>query len=192
MIIQDHIAQVDDLLTAQECNDIIEHWEWLHSQNLSYTRSQLGDHSGTRKKDTTVFALEQDSMRLAPDQPFMATFLARFWEQYNLYLGHYDPLRDTADQWIRGMRIQKTQRGEGYHQWHYEADGADRCRRVTAWMLYLNSVSRGGETEFLYQHTRIEPVQGRLLIWPAGYTHVHRGNPPLEGVKYILTGWCEW
>ena len=60
MIIQDHIAQVDDLLTAQECNDIIEHWEWLHSQNLSYTRSQLGDHSGTRKKDTTVFALEQD------------------------------------------------------------------------------------------------------------------------------------
>lgn len=192
MIIQDHIAQVDNLLTAQECQDIIEHWEWLHSQNLSYTRSQLGDNSGSRKKDTTVFALEQESMRLAPDQPFMNTFLARFWEQYNLYLGHYDTLRDTADQWIRGMRIQKTQRGEGYHQWHYEADGVDRCRRVTAWMLYLNSVDQGGETEFLYQHTRIEPVQGRLLIWPAGYTHVHRGNPPLEGVKYILTGWCEW
>ena len=58
-------------------------------------------------------------------------------------------------------------------------------------MLYLNSVTEGGETEFLYQKRRIKPQQGRLVIFPAGFTHTHRGNPPLSGDKYILTSWVE-
>jgi len=50
----------------------------------------------------------------------------------------------------------------------------------------------GGETEFLYQSIRIKPVAGRTLIWPAGYTHVHRGNPPIKGEKMYATGWFEY
>ena len=38
---------------------------------------------------------------------------------------------------------------------------------------------------------RIEPKVKQLLIWPAGYTHTHRGNPPLEGQKTYITGWFE-
>ena len=30
-----------------------------------------------------------------------------------------------------------------------------------------------------------------MVIWPAGFTHCHRGNPPLDRDKYILTGWLE-
>ena len=33
------------------------------------------------------------------------------------------------------------------------------------------------------------PEVGKLLIWPAGFTHMHRGNPPLEGEKMYITGW---
>ena len=58
-------------------------------------------------------------------------------------------------------------------------------------MMYLNDVDDGGETEFLYQKKRIRPKQGRVLIFPAGFTHTHRGNPPLSGDKYILTSWLE-
>jgi hypothetical protein len=60
-----------------------------------------------------------------------------------------------------------------------------------AFILYLNDVEDGGETEFLYYHKRIKPKQGTLILFPAGYTHTHRGNPPLKGSKYILTGWVE-
>jgi len=58
-------------------------------------------------------------------------------------------------------------------------------------MLYLNDNFEGGETEFIYQKDRIKPRKNRLLIWPAAYTHVHRGNPPINGDKYIITGWVE-
>ena len=58
-------------------------------------------------------------------------------------------------------------------------------------MMYLNTVEEGGETEFLYLAKRFKPVRGRVLIWPAGFTHVHRGNPPLTGEKYIATSWLE-
>lgn len=56
----------------------------------------------------------------------------------------------------------------------------------------LNTISKGGETEFLYQHQRITAQQGKLIIWPAGFTHTHRGNSPLSNDKYLLTGWIEF
>jgi len=38
---------------------------------------------------------------------------------------------------------------------------------------------------------RVKPKKGRLILFPAGFTHTHRGNPPLDGEKYIITGWVE-
>ena len=56
-------------------------------------------------------------------------------------------------------------------------------------MLYLNDDYEGGETEFLYYKTRIKGEKGKLLIWPAGITHAHRGGLVLDGTKYVATGW---
>ena len=56
-------------------------------------------------------------------------------------------------------------------------------------MVYLNDDFEGGETEFLYYKRRERPEKGKLLLWPAGYTHTHRGGMVLKGNKYIVTGW---
>ena len=55
--------------------------------------------------------------------------------------------------------------------------------------LYLNTIDEAGETEFLYMSRRVNAVAGRLIIFPAGYTHTHRGNPPIGQDKYIATSW---
>jgi len=60
-------------------------------------------------------------------------------------------------------------------------------------MLYLNDVPEGeGETEFLHQGMRVQPRKGDLVVWPAFFTHVHRGNPVYTTDKYIATGWMLW
>jgi len=86
-------------------------------------------------------------------------------------------------------KMQKTEPTQGYHVWHHEQGVGDTANRALAWMVYLNDVEQGGETEFLYQAMRVEPKKGRAVIWPAGLTHPHRGNQPLSGCKYIVTGW---
>ena len=92
-------------------------------------------------------------------------------------------------QWYTTLKMQKTPPGGGYHVWHCENNGAESANRCLVWIMYLNDVHEGGETEFLYQSQRIQPTAGTIVVWPAGFTHMHRGNPPLSEDKYILTGW---
>ena len=84
--------------------------------------------------------------------------------------------------------LQKTEPKEGFHAFHCEDSAWNTQMRTLAWMVYLNDVDDGGETEFLYQQLKIKPVKGRIVIWPGSFTHLHRGNPPMSN-KYIATGW---
>lgn len=189
---EDHIMVVDDVLSKDECQQLIDYYKWADGESLCWTRRQMEDGTDYAKSDTSVFPLLKQVMEVAPQNPWLAPVMQKFWTHYKNYLEQYHALRDGGKEYVRSMRIQKTLPGEGYHVWHFESCGADKAQRITAWMIYLNDVDEGGETEFLYQHKRIEPKAGRLVVWPTAYTHIHRGNPPLKGEKYILTSWCEW
>lgn len=92
------------------------------------------------------------------------------------------------------VNLQKYPAGVGgYHRWHSEIYPLDaNCEtlhRALFFIIFLNSVPHGGETEFLFQKSKIVPRPGTLLIAPAGFTHTHRGNMPVGGDKYIATSW---
>lgn len=88
------------------------------------------------------------------------------------------------------LKLQKTPPEGGYHLWHYENSTMSHAMREVTWMIYLNDMPEGdGETEFMYQRRRIRPTAGTVVIWPAAYTHVHKGNTVFSQDKYILTGW---
>tara|TARA_B110000285_G_scaffold157505_1_gene175697 strand:+ start:1263 stop:1823 length:561 start_codon:yes stop_codon:yes gene_type:complete len=78
---------------------------------------------------------------------------------------------------------------ESYSTWHCEAGTLDDSDRAFVYMLYLNENFEGGTTDFMYQKHQEIPKQGKLVIWPAGYTHTHRGGMLLSGEKIIATGW---
>ena len=105
------------------------------------------------------------------------------------YLDKYPLLRKSN--YINSLTLlQKTEPTEGYHDFHVENHGWNNSSRSIAWMVYLNNVEEGGETEWLYQKKKIKPTIGTVVIWPGGYTHFHRGNPPMS-TKYIATGWIQ-
>ena len=106
------------------------------------------------------------------------------------YIKDFPGLLDVGEYWCSGsMNLQKTEPLEGYHSFHCENITSSNRFRILAWMIYLNDVEEGGETEFLYQQLKIKPKANTTVIWPAGFTHLHRGNPPISETKYILTGW---
>ena len=59
-------------------------------------------------------------------------------------------------------------------------------------MTYLNNVEEGGSTYFSHYDLEIIPKKGVTLIWPAEWTHAHRGNELKSGIKYIITGWINF
>ena len=120
------------------------------------------------------------------------SFIDRFWLYYHQYAQTYSILSQHEKHNIFYVKMQKTSPGEGYHIWHSETLGRNESNRILAFTYYLNDVEEGGETEFLYYPRRIKPVKNTLVIFPAAFTHTHRGNQPLSGEKFILTGWVEF
>ena len=56
-------------------------------------------------------------------------------------------------------------------------------------MTYLSNVEEGGSTYFNHYDLDIKPTKGLTLLWPAEWTHSHKGNVLKSGLKYIITGW---
>jgi len=136
----------------------------------------------------------EPSIKLDCDFEFINSFHERFYNYiYPLYNIQYPILQTLKRHRSKYIKIQKTFPSQGYHTWHCEHNANEEfSNRVLSWILYLNDVEDGGETEFLYQSLRFKPKTGTFILFPAHFTHTHRGNPPLIGVKYIATGWVEF
>jgi len=107
------------------------------------------------------------------------------------YTNEFAILKDI-DIRCNNIKMQKTSSGGGYHIWHSEQGNGEQAVRGLVYMLYLNTLptEANGETEFLYQQRRINPVENTMVLWPAAFTHAHRGNLVYgDHTKYIVTGW---
>ena len=88
-----------------------------------------------------------------------------------------------------GYNLQRTLPGEYYH-WHVDAGPGAFSERQLVAIWYLNDVpGPGGETEFPLQDVAIRPQQGKLVLFPPFWTHMHRGATLEQGAKYIATTW---
>tara|TARA_B100000902_G_scaffold113736_1_gene114861 strand:+ start:971 stop:2332 length:1362 start_codon:yes stop_codon:yes gene_type:complete len=76
-----------------------------------------------------------------------------------------------------------------------EHDGG-RGQRTYTFMIYLNEVEKGGETEFLRLNKTFSPTQGKALIWnnlnedgTPNENTMHQAHPVEKGKKTIITKW---
>ena len=171
---EDFICQYNNVLDEE----LMGHLLALINNNINYNV----------RSDTTR---QDKQLALEPFWPELATDINQALVSRTLkeYLTTF-PCLTQLPEWTSGITVlQKTSPSGGYHSFHCENMGWVNNARSIAWMIYLNDVEEGGETEFLYQQKRYKPIANTALLWPGSWTHQHRGNPPLSGDKYILTGW---
>jgi len=89
------------------------------------------------------------------------------------------------------IHVKKYFPNDGFYNWHCDQGRSSwlTYSRSLVAMFYLNDVEEGGQTEFESQEVSIKPSQGDLIIWPAGWTHKHRGKSPISNAKYICNFW---
>lgn len=180
-----------NVFSNEYCDKLISWFKNAEEGGMTLNRQ---DHDGVPKTEKEDLSTYLPCYPLHHTQTeFMNEFNRVFWgECYKKYAEKYSVLSTFAEHKSYTIKIQKTQPGQGYHAWHAEVTSKDTSDRLLAWTVYLNDNFEAGETEFLYQHYRYKPSKGDCVIFPAGFTHTHRGNPPIGGDKYIITGWVEF
>jgi hypothetical protein len=186
--ITNFIGVYDNYITKEECNKAITLFNNQNEFNNTMNRISSERSSILQKQDQQYFTGYSDINVWFESLKTLMVNFELAWKHYAENTGAREaygvPFKFTH------LKIQKTLPTEGYHVWHIEhGKGFENEPRAFVFSIYLNDVEEGGETEFLHFSKRVKSKTGRIVIWPAGFPYVHRGNPPLSGEKYILTSW---
>ena len=185
--IGNHIGIYDNALNQKDCEILINQFEKSHQIEGGIYMGNGYEINHFHKKCKEL----KDTHFL--DKSVVSNIIkARIRECLIKYKKDFPPCTDYTSQWDidDGYTFQKYEKeDEGYKTWHCEAGGPPTSHRMLAWMFYLNDAKCG--TEFIDYGT-MQAKRGRCAVWPAGWTHVHRGVTPNIGLKYIITGWCSY
>ena len=189
---KDFISVYSDVYEDGFCEHIISEFERLSLSGATRDRIQSEGASRHIKDDTHLFLnFKNHPMEGFNDRAVTDIFFEGLQKCFEDYTNDYALLKNIC---LRAthVKIQRTDPGQGYHVWHAEQENEDSAARILVYSLYLNTLAleEAGETEYLYQQRRVNPVENTLIIWPAGFTHAHRGNTVFGNrSKYIVTGW---
>ena len=187
------IGMFTEVFSDEYCDEVVKHYKYLEGMGQTVTRDETNNTPTIQIDDDAYVPVDEwDEQVRIHNFKINKSFIDGMNFCLDAYIKKYSALTLFKPISIQVNKIQKTNIGGGFHAWHAEHGAKDVSHRVLACMLFLNDVQNGGETEFLYQTKRVNAKKGTALIWPAGFSHVHRGNPPLSNPKYIITSWFEY
>jgi len=189
---KDFIGVFSEVYPEGFCEHLIAEFKHNKSLGASKDRQQTDGALPHIKNDNQLGAhLTENKLLNFREKDAKELFFSGLQQCFDEYTKEYSWL-STITLNCTQMKMQETVSGGGYHVWHGEQGNGDQATRGLVYMLYLNTLppEANGETEFLYQQRRINPVGNTMVIWPAAFTHLHRGNPVYgDNIKYIVTGW---
>lgn len=184
------IGMYQDVYPDGFCNHLINEFERLLESGVCNNRQSAENTTKTRKEDFHYFMnMRSNPMSSFNDVCVNKMFLTGLQNCFDDYVDEFDILKDYNLR-CTTLKMQKTEPGAGYHVWHSEQGPDADASRCLVYIAYLNDIEEAGETEFLYQKLRVAPKENTVVIWPAAFTHTHRGNVVHgDKSKYIITGW---
>jgi hypothetical protein len=177
------IGHYENLLPLDLCNNLINLYE-------NIVKTEVKKENGDVQFPQQELGRNDISIYIQESHPEVAKTINGYLKKViDMYSAEYFTVRPPKITSI-DVKIQKTPPRGGYHVWHCEQYNKKYANRILGWTMYLNDIPEGeGETEFLWQGIRVQPKAGTVSIFPAAFTHTHRGNPVYSKDKYIVTGW---
>lgn len=173
-------------IDSKICNELIEYFhrnEQLHVPGIIDSQNPRIDKDAKASTDLKCF----DAL-----DPILNIYINALQKCLEKYMEEYPESTYQQNTFSISVspNIQMYKPGEGFKKYHYERNGSLATNnRHLVFMTYLNTVKDGGGTEFKYQKKKFKAVKGDTLIWPADWTHTHRGIVSKKYTKYIITGW---
>lgn len=205
MELRNTIGYFEGALTHEECDLILERFERAKTLKLAY-QGQSG--SGVNHDIKSSIDFDILSSPIEDDIMFGYGLIEKFnqivVEEYLNKFPHQEEYTGSEDlfnaqTFYELLQVQEYPQSTGhYNAWHAETGNFEMSRRLFSFLLYLNDVEEGGETDFIYANDEngnmlsIKPKKGTLLIHPASFPYVHRGRTPVSSNKIILTTWLSY
>tara|TARA_B100000282_G_scaffold151712_1_gene109250 strand:- start:29 stop:655 length:627 start_codon:yes stop_codon:yes gene_type:complete len=193
MDVKNFIGVYDNALSKDECKYIIDFFNSSklcenYNEFVCRKNGSTGGRIDKNIKDSTDIAMTFNHSDHKVNQIIMKSLASNTRK----YVKSNDELK-LISSWgiLDSYNIQKYEPNQGYYGLHCENYNMDTNKRVMVWMFYLNSVTDDGGTYFSNYDLTLNAVEGRLVIWPAYWTHFHKGVVSASQEKYIATGWYE-
>ncbi len=167
----------------------------LHRSGVAFGNDSLSPKEEPAKVSTDISLVALD--RSDPEAFALADIIVRgITAALNQYLQDRPLFKECLPEQslfvIPIFNIQRYGPGEGFKRWHCDWTISDEAtepvNRVLAWILYCNDIDSAG-TEFFWQKHHESAERGKVIIFPAGPSHIHRGRVNDKGTKTIATGW---
>jgi hypothetical protein len=190
-----HIAIFDDFLHEVDCEEIIKLSKSIWDDAFLDGKTVHGNMPDVKKtKDWTLNNFENIS---APEetksvaQELDDRVYRQLGSAVNLYTASFDAFLTLKSGLIdTGYLVQVYAGGEGFYREHIDGapwlDG-DLSDRILACVIYLNDIEVGGETMFPLHDFSVKPKAGRMVMFPATWTHPHIANVPRSSDKWIIS-----
>lgn len=164
---------------------------------LDYVGASTDWHRSVVTADNVIDPEQRDSHYIAfPHQEPLPECIDSLLSFAAGSLGEYLSRNDQADQFPpfkmrEGCCVIRYEPGAAYWTAHSDYSPASPTMSVRhlGFIMYLNTVDNGGETEFVNQGIKVKPVAGRMIIFPSGWTHAHRSHPAPDEDRLIMQGW---
>ena len=173
------------------CDELIDYFESNKAKQTQGTLSKGRDLEAKNSIDLTVSPKEL----LLPGNECFEKYFTALFKCYADYTEQWPFLKGFANELHIGrFNIQRYEKGQHFQKVHTERSSISNLHRLFAWMTYLNDVEPedGGSTVFVHYGLTFQPRKGQTLIWPAEWTHAHKGNLLTNNSKYIITGWMHF
>ena len=186
MELNDLVKVYDNVLDHDTCKSWIEYFESSDEKEKEYNDGYPNWHRLWVDYD---YPKEDMDEKLKQYTDIYFKDITKHFEHLTGY-GYY-PYTANVEYYVEQWKIKRYTPGlDERFDTHVDHINPSTSERFLSFIFYLNDVKEGGETAF--EHRKIQPKEGRLIVFPPMWMFPHAGNSPISNTKYIMSTYLRY